>query len=194
MLQLPKLRREYASPHADTIARKLCDRYGKLVTNCEFSIAVKSEADRERLADRFVGGAGVVGMGCLADRLGELGRALAGFSEEIGSAGWRDTVVVVISEFGRTFRENGDHGTDHGHGSVYWVMGGGINGGRILGDQVKVEQASLFQNRDYPVLTDYRSMFAGLFQRMYGLEAASVQRIFAGVHPAELGLVQSWPC
>jgi uncharacterized protein (DUF1501 family) len=52
--------------------------------------------------------------GYLADRLAELGRALAGFSEEIGSAGWRDTVVVVISEFGCTFRENGDHGTDHG--------------------------------------------------------------------------------
>jgi len=40
---------------------------------------------------------------------------------------------------------------------------------------------------DYPILTDYRSMFAGLFQRMYGLEAASVQRIFAGIHPAEIG-------
>src|SRR5216684_1368605 len=112
--------------------------------------------------------------GYLADRLGELGRALAGFSEEIGPAGWRDTVVVVISEFGRTFRENGDRGT---------------NGGRILGEQVKIEQASLFQNRDYPVLTDYRAMFAGLFQPMFGLETASVQRIFAGVHPAELGLV-----
>src|ERR1700736_6640972 len=127
--------------------------------------------------------------GSLAARLGELGRALAGFSEEVGPAGWRDTIVFVISEFGRTFRENGDRGTDHGHGSVYWVMGGGINGGRIAGQQVKVEQATLFQNRDYPVLTDYRSMFAGLFQRMFGLEAASVQRIFAGVHPAELGLV-----
>jgi uncharacterized protein (DUF1501 family) len=127
--------------------------------------------------------------GYLADRLGELGRALAGFSEEIGPAGWRDTVVVVISEFGRTFRENGDRGTDHGHGSVYWVLGGGINGGRILGEQVKVEQASLFQNRDYPVLTDYRAMFAGLFQHLFGLDVASVQRIFAGVHPADLGLV-----
>ena len=98
-------------------------------------------------------------------------------------------MVVVISEFGRTFRENGDRGTDHGHGSVYWVMGGDINGGRILGEQVKVDQANLFQNRDYPVLTDYRAMFAGLFQRMFGLEAASVQRIFAGAHPVELGLV-----
>jgi uncharacterized protein (DUF1501 family) len=127
--------------------------------------------------------------GYLADRLGELGRALAGFSEEVGPAAWRDTVVVTISEFGRTFRENGDRGTDHGHGSVYWVLGGGINGGRILGEQIKVEQPKLFQNRDYPVMTDYRSFFAGLFQRMYGLETPSVERIFASVHPTDLGIV-----
>ena len=127
--------------------------------------------------------------GYLADRLGELGRGLAGFSEEIGPAAWRDAVVVVISEFGRAFRENGDRGTDHGHGSVYWVMGGGINGGRIHGEQVKVDQPTLFQNRDYPVLTDYRAMFAGLLGRIYGLDGAAVQRIFTGVHPAELGLV-----
>jgi uncharacterized protein (DUF1501 family) len=127
--------------------------------------------------------------GYLADRLGELGRALAGFAEEVGPASWRDTVVVTISEFGRTFRENGDRGTDHGHGSVYWVLGGGINGGRILGEQVKVEQPKLFQNRDYPVMTDYRSFFAGLFQRMYGLETPSIERIFASVHPTDLGIV-----
>ena len=126
--------------------------------------------------------------GYLADRLGELGRALAGFAEEIGPA-WRDTVVVTISEFGRTFRENGDHGTDHGHGSVYWVMGGGINGGRILGEQTKVEQPTLFQNRDYPVKTDYRSFFAGLLQRMYGLQTPSIERIFASAHPIDLGIV-----
>ena len=127
--------------------------------------------------------------GYLADRLGELGRALAGFAEELGPEAWRDTVVVTISEFGRTFRENGDRGTDHGHGSVYWVLGGGINGGRILGEQVKVEQANLFQNRDYPVMTDYRSFFAGLFQRMYGLSPPSIEKIFASVHPTDLGIV-----
>ncbi|MBX4378843.1 DUF1501 domain-containing protein, partial [Mycobacterium tuberculosis] len=57
--------------------------------------------------------------GYLADRLSELGRGIAGFAEEIGPQ-WQDTVVVVLSEFGRTFRENGNRGTDHGHGSVYW--------------------------------------------------------------------------
>src|SRR5260370_24659184 len=107
----------------------------------------------------------------------------------MGGVGWGDTVGGGGSELGGTFRENGDRGTDHGHGSVYWVMGGGINGGRVLGEQVKVDQANLFQNRDYLVLTDYRAMFAGLFQRMFGLEAASIQRIFAAVRPVDLGLV-----
>ena len=51
---------------------------------------------------------------------------------------WNDTMVIVVSEFGRTFRENGDHGTDHGHGSVYWVLGGGVRGGQIAGRQVAV--------------------------------------------------------
>ena len=126
--------------------------------------------------------------GYLADRIAELGRGLAGFAEEIGAA-WNDTVVVAISEFGRTFHENGNRGTDHGHGSVYWVLGGGIKGGRIAGEQVPVDQAHLFQNRDYPVLTDYRALFGGLFQRIYGLDQGGLQRVFASVQPKDLGLL-----
>jgi uncharacterized protein (DUF1501 family) len=126
--------------------------------------------------------------GYLADRLGELGRGLAGFAEEIGPE-WHDTVVVVISEFGRTFRENGNRGTDHGHGSVYWVLGGGIKGQRIVGEQAAVDEPHLFQNRDYPVLTDYRSLLGGLFQRMYGLDQNGLQRVFASVQPRDLALV-----
>jgi uncharacterized protein (DUF1501 family) len=126
--------------------------------------------------------------GYLADRIGELGRGLAGFAEEIGPQ-WNDTVVVVVSEFGRTFRENGNRGTDHGHGSVYWVLGGGIKGGRIAGEQVPVDQAHLFQNRDYPVLTDYRTLLGGLFQRMYGLDQNGVGRVFASVQPKDLSLL-----
>jgi uncharacterized protein (DUF1501 family) len=126
--------------------------------------------------------------GYLADRLGELGRGLAGFAEEIGPE-WHDTVVVVISEFGRTFRENGNRGTDHGHGSVYWVLGGGIKGQRIVGEQAPVDEPHLFQNRDYPVLTDYRSLLGGLFQRMYGLDQKSLQRVFTSVQPRDLALV-----
>ncbi len=126
--------------------------------------------------------------GYLAGRLSELGRGLAAFSDSIGPA-WNETVVVVISEFGRTFRENGNRGTDHGHGSVYWILGGGIKGGRIAGDQVKVEQARLFQNRDYPVLNDYRAILSGLFQRMFGLQTDSLQKIFADVQQKDLSLI-----
>jgi uncharacterized protein (DUF1501 family) len=128
------------------------------------------------------------GAGYLATRLEELGRGLAALAEEMGAA-WRDTVVVVISEFGRTFRENGNRGTDHGHGTVYWVLGGSIRGGRILGRQVRLEQATLFQNRDYPVLTEYRSMLGGLFTDMYGLGANQIQGIFPAAGSLPLGLL-----
>ncbi len=74
-------------------------------------------------------------------------------------------MVIVVSEFGRTFRENGDRGTDHGHGSVYWVLGGSVRGGRIAGPQVAVTQANLFQDRDWPVLTDYRALIGGVLPR-----------------------------
>ena len=128
------------------------------------------------------------GTGYLADRMGELGRGLAGFVEEIGPS-WSDTLVVVLSEFGRTFRENGSRGTDHGHGSVYWVLGGGLRGGRIAGPQVRTDEAHLFQNRDWPVLTDYRSLLAGLIQGLYGLDQTSLRRVFSGVSPVDLALL-----
>jgi len=132
------------------------------------------------------------GTGYLANRFEELGRGVAGFAEEMGDDAWRQTVVVVISEFGRTFRENGNRGTDHGHGTVYWVLGGGLSaeaGGRIVGEQQALTQATLFQNRDYPVLNEYRAVFGGLFKRMYGLSPAQLGRVFEGVAPRELRLV-----
>lgn len=140
--------------------------------------------------DTHVGQGGATGY--LANRFEELGRGLAGFAQEMGDDAWRQTVVVVISEFGRTFRENGNRGTDHGHGSVYWVLGGGLSaqaGGRIVGEQQEVTQATLFQNRDYPVLNEYRAVFGGLFKRMYGLSQAQLARVFDGVAPKDLQLV-----
>jgi uncharacterized protein (DUF1501 family) len=127
--------------------------------------------------------------GSLATRLAELGRGLSAFSSEMGQE-WRNTVVVVVSEFGRTMRENGNRGTDHGHGTVYWVLGGGLQGGRIVGEQVAVEAANLFENRDYPVLNEYRGVLGGLFSRMYGLNAAQLARIFpGGAMSKDLGLI-----
>jgi uncharacterized protein (DUF1501 family) len=127
--------------------------------------------------------------GYLAGRVGELGRGLAGYADEIGPAAWNDTVVVVISEFGRTFRENGDRGTDHGHGSVYWVLGGQVNGGRMLGGQAAVTPAALNQDRDYPVINEYRAMLGGLFQRLYGLDQRRLDLVFPGARARDLRLV-----
>jgi uncharacterized protein (DUF1501 family) len=126
--------------------------------------------------------------GYLAGRLAELGKGLAAFAQEMGPD-WPDTTVVVISEFGRTFRENGNRGTDHGHGSVYWVLGGAIKGGRIAGDQVRVEQATLFQDRDYPVLNEYRAVIGGLLIPIYDLQPDRLQRVFADARPKDIKLV-----
>jgi hypothetical protein len=126
--------------------------------------------------------------GYLANRLEQLGRGLVAYSEEMGPR-WQETVVVVVSEFGRTFRENGNRGTDHGHGTVYWVLGGGIRGGRVAGEQVRVEQATLFQNRDYPVLNEYRAVLGGLFTRMYGLDKTKLASVFPDAEAKDIGLV-----
>ena len=127
--------------------------------------------------------------GYLADRIAELGRGLAGFVDAIGPAAWRTTTVVVVSEFGRTFRENGDRGTDHGHGSVYWVMGGGLSGGRMAGEQVALSEATLNQQRDLPVLTDYRALIGGLVQRQFGLSEARIASLFPQARPQDLHLI-----
>jgi uncharacterized protein (DUF1501 family) len=126
--------------------------------------------------------------GALANNVDSLGKGLAALSQELGGE-WRNTVVAVVSEFGRTLRENGNKGTDHGHGSVYWILGGSLNGGRIAGEQAKVERASLFQDRDYPVLNEYRAVLGGLFASLWGLSPDQVQRVFPASTPVNLNLV-----
>jgi uncharacterized protein (DUF1501 family) len=126
--------------------------------------------------------------GALATNLTSLSVGLATFAQSLGDE-WNNTVVFVLSEFGRTFRENGNAGTDHGHGSVYWVLGGRINGGRIAGAQVRVAKDTLFQNRDYPVLNDYRSVLAGVFGGMWALSPQQLQVIFPGAQPLDLQVI-----
>ena len=126
--------------------------------------------------------------GTLAGNAESLGKGLAGCARELGAA-WNRTVVVVLSEFGRTFRENGTRGTDHGHGSVHWVLGGAIQGRRLAGEQVPVERKTLFQDRDYPVLNEYRATLGGLFRRLYGLSAQQLETVFPRAGAVDLGLV-----
>lgn len=126
--------------------------------------------------------------GGLANNLRNLGEGLAAYANALGEE-WNNTTVVVISEFGRTFRENGDKGTDHGHGTVHWVLGGKVNGGRIAGEQVAVAQPNLLQNRDYPVLNNYRDTLGGLLGRIWGLRGSQLQTVFPQAQPKDLQLV-----
>jgi uncharacterized protein (DUF1501 family) len=126
--------------------------------------------------------------GQLANLLTSLGQGLAGFADQMGPA-WNHTVVFVLSEFGRTFRENGTHGTDHGHGSVHWILGGAVHGGRFVGDQVAVTSSTLNQNRDFPVLTEYRGLLGGIFRRMYSLDTTRIARVFPNAVPVEMGVL-----
>src|SRR5262245_63660141 len=128
------------------------------------------------------------GQGQLANLLTSLGKGLAGFADQMGSA-WNSTIVVVISEFGRTFRENGTRGTDHGHGSVYWVLGGALQGGRMAGDQVMLSRETLNQNRDLPVIIRYRSVLGGIVKRIYSLDQGRLERVFPNARAQDLGLV-----
>jgi uncharacterized protein (DUF1501 family) len=72
---------------------------------------------------------------------------------------------------------------------VYWVLGGAVAGGRLVGEQQPVTEQTLNQNRDWPVLTEYRSLLGGLFRRMYLLDAPRLARVFPGAVPLEIGLV-----
>jgi uncharacterized protein (DUF1501 family) len=127
--------------------------------------------------------------GQLANRLKPLGDGLAALAQGLGPV-WNDTVVVVISEFGRTVHENGNTGTDHGHGNVMWIAGGRVNGGKVYGDWPGLAAAQLYQGRDLAVTTDYRHPLAMILERHMRLNDAALAKIFPAMPPARGDLTQ----
>lgn len=115
--------------------------------------------------------------GQLANRLLPLGQGLATLATRLGPL-FDDTTIVVMSEFGRTARENGNGGTDHGHGNVMWVLGGAVNGGQVLGDWQGVGDGALNEGRDVPVTTDFRLVLAQIAERHMRLGDPQLRRIF----------------
>jgi len=115
--------------------------------------------------------------GQLAARLKELGDGLAAFSRDLGE-GMRDVVVLTMSEFGRTIRENGNSGTDHGHATAMLVLGGTVNGGRVLGRWPGLDPAQRFEGRDVAVTTDFRDLFGEILSRHLG--ADNLAPVFPG--------------
>jgi uncharacterized protein (DUF1501 family) len=99
--------------------------------------------------------------GTFARRADDLARSIAAFWTDLGS--YRDDVVVMtMTEFGRTVRENGSGGTDHGHGSCLFVLGNGVDGGKVHGHFERLTDGFLYEGRDLPVTTDFRAVFGGV--------------------------------
>ena len=118
--------------------------------------------------------------GQLALRLRDFGNALAAFARDLGDR-MADVVVLTMSEFGRTVAENGNRGTDHGHGTAILVLGGGVRGGKVYGHWPGLERDRLFEGRDLAVTTDFRALFTEVAIRHLGIAATT--SLFPGWTP-----------
>lgn len=105
--------------------------------------------------------------GQLANLVRQVGRAMSAFHLDLGDR-MEDTVVLTVSEFGRTVRENGNGGTDHGHANLMLAMGGPVKGGKIYGRWPGLDRDRLFEGRDLALTTDFRDVFAEVLVRHLG--------------------------
>ncbi|MBV8533990.1 MAG: DUF1501 domain-containing protein, partial [Alphaproteobacteria bacterium] len=124
--------------------------------------------------------------GQLAQRLKPLGEGLAALADGLGPV-WHDTVILVVSEFGRTVHENGNGGTDHGHGNVLWALGGPIKGGAVLGDWPGLAPGALYQGRDLAVTTDFRAVLASVLSGHMRLGAGEVRTVLPAAPTQRFG-------
>jgi uncharacterized protein (DUF1501 family) len=106
--------------------------------------------------------------GQLSNRLRDYGLAIAAFAKDLGSR-MGDVTLVTMSEFGRTVKENGNRGTDHGHANVMLLLGGGVKGGKVYGKWPGLDSSHLYENRDLAVTTDFRDVFAEILARRLGV-------------------------
>jgi uncharacterized protein (DUF1501 family) len=105
--------------------------------------------------------------GQIANRVGDLAQAMSAFWTDMGNLA-EDTVVVTMSEFGRTARENGNRGTDHGHANVMFILGGPVRGRRVYGRWPGLAQEHLYEGRDLALTTDFRTVLSEVLYRHLG--------------------------
>lgn len=121
-----------------------------------------------------------IGTGWLAQLLGALDAALAAARDNMGPA-WRETVVVLVTEFGRTARINGTNGTDHGTATIMLLAGGALKGGRVIADWPGLKAANLLENRDLKPTIDVRGVLKGLLKdHLRGDERTLAADVFPG--------------
>jgi uncharacterized protein (DUF1501 family) len=127
--------------------------------------------------------------GQLANRLDDFARALAAFNTDMGDR-MAEVVVVTMSEFGRAVNENGNRGTDHGHGNAMMIFGGPVKGGKVYGRWPGLEMDQRWEGRDLAITTDFRNVFADLVSGHLG--ARDVSTIFPGFkYPGQLGFLRT---
>ncbi len=117
------------------------------------------------------------GIGSFARNAQDLASSIAAFWRDI-EAFQDDIVVLTMTEFGRTVRENGSAGTDHGHGSCMFVLGNAVDGGKVYGDLPGLEPELLYEGRDLPVTTDFRAVFSEVSGKLFDI--TDDQAIFPG--------------
>jgi uncharacterized protein (DUF1501 family) len=117
--------------------------------------------------DTHVGQGGAQGQ--LAQRLREFGQGLAALYRDLGDR-MHDTVILTMSEFGRTARQNGNGGTDHGHATCFLALGGNVRGGRVLGNWPGLAPENLYEGRDLAHTTDFRDVFGEVAQHHLGIK------------------------
>ncbi len=105
--------------------------------------------------------------GQIANLLGSFGQAIAAFATDLGER-MEDVVILTMSEFGRTAKENGTRGTDHGHANSMFVLGNSVKGGKVYGDWKGLKNENLYQGRDVAVTTDFRDVFGEIAQKHLG--------------------------
>jgi uncharacterized protein (DUF1501 family) len=107
--------------------------------------------------------------GQLAGRLSDFAKAIAAMHADLGDR-MQDVVILTMTEFGRSVRQNGNNGTDHGHGGCFLAIGPNVNGGKVHGKWPGLAPEQLFEGRDLPVTTDYRDLFAEVARKHLGVE------------------------
>jgi len=112
--------------------------------------------------------------GALANRFKALDDGLVALSNGLGEA-WGDTVVAIVTEFGRTVQVNGTRGTDHGTATAALLVGGAVDGGRVVADWPGLAERNLYAGRDLKPTTDLRSVFKGLLEEHLGLARAAIE-------------------
>jgi uncharacterized protein (DUF1501 family) len=117
--------------------------------------------------------------GQMASRLRFLGDGLALFAQELGPI-YKDTIMLVMSEFGRTVQENGNGGTDHGHGNVVWAMGEAVKGRQIYGKWPGLSSSQRYEGRDLAVTTDFRAVIATILVNHLHLNSSQVSQVLPG--------------